>query len=139
RLYRRVRSTLESLGLAAQISIAPTAAGAWLLAAQPVRQRRILQLKTLGRRLDALPCSYLPATRPYRDWLAGIGCAALGSLRALPRAGLQRRTNKSVLQALDAAYGQAPELFNWVVAPPEFIGRIELMEHIEHAEAVIFV
>ncbi len=139
RLYRRVRSTLEGLGLAAQISTAPTALGAWLLAARPAQQRRILQLNTLGKRLDALPCSYLPATRPYRDWLNGIGCSTLGSLRALPRAGLQRRTNKAVLQTLDAAYGHEPELFNWVVAPPEFIRRIELMERIEHAEALVFV
>ncbi len=139
RLYRRVQSSLESLGFTARIAIAPTAGGAWLLSARQTQWRRVLRLKTLAKRLDALPCAYLPAARPYRDWLDGIGCTALGSLRALPRAGLQRRTNKSLLQALDAAYGQAPELFNWVAAPPEFTGRIELMERIEHAEAVIFV
>ena len=139
RLFRRVQSTLDGQGFAARISIAPTAGGAWLLCARPSRLRRVLQLRTLAKRLDALPCAYLPAAQPYRDWLDGIGCTALGSLRTLPRAGLQRRTNKSVLQALDAAYGQAPEIFNWIVAPPEFTGRIELMERIEHAEAVIFV
>lgn len=138
-LFLRVRSTLEALDFVAQISIAPTAGGAWLLCAQPTQMRRVLRLKTLTKRLDALPCTYLPAARPYRDWLDGIGCITLGSLRKLPRAGLQRRTNKSVLQALDAAYGQTPELFNWVVAPPEFIGRIDLVERIEYAEAVIFV
>jgi protein ImuB len=139
RLFRRVRSTLEGLGFAARISVAPTAGGSWLLAARSARQRRVLQLHTLVRRLNALPCVYLPAALPYRDWIEGIGCTTLGSLRALPRAGLQRRTNKSVLQALDAAYGQAPELFEWIVAPPKFTGRIDLMERIEHAEAVIFV
>lgn len=139
RLFRRVQSTLEGLGFAARVSMAPTAGGAWLLAARTSRLRRVLRLPTLAKRLDALPCEHLPAARPYREWLDGIGCAVLGSLRTLPRAGLQRRTNKSVLQALDAAYGQAPEIFNWIVAPPEFTGRIELMERIEHAEAVIFV
>lgn len=139
RLYCRVRSTLESLGFAARISMAPTAGGAWLLSTHKTQWRRVLRLETLTNRLDALPCAYLPAARPYRDWLDGIGCTTLGSLRRLPRAGLQRRTNKSLLQALDAAYGQAPELFNWVVAPLEFNGRIELIERIEHAEAVIFV
>lgn len=139
KLFRRVRSTLEGLGFEAQISIAPTAGGAWLFAARPVRRRRVLQRDMLAKRLDALPCAYLPATRPYRDWLDGIGCATLASLRRLPRAGLQRRTNKSIIQALDAAYGQAPEIFDWIVAPPEFTGRIELMERIEHAEAILFV
>lgn len=137
-LFRRVQSTLKGLGVTTRISLAPTAGGAWLLAAPEIQLRRVLQLSTLTKRLDALPCEYLPAAKPYRDWLDGIGCAVLGSLRALPRAGLQRRTNKSVLQALDAAYGQAPELFEWIVAPPEFTGRIELLERIEHAEAVIF-
>ncbi len=139
RLYRRVQRSLEGLGFAAQCSMAPTAGGAWLLAAHPVRQRRVVQLSTLGRRLDALPCTYLPAARPYRDWLDGIGCETLGSLRTLPRAGLQRRTHPDVLQALDTAYGQALALLNWVVAPPEFTGRIELMARIEHAEALVFV
>ncbi|WP_353172309.1 Y-family DNA polymerase [Paracandidimonas soli] len=138
RLFRRVQATLEGIGFAARISVAPTAGGAWLLAARPCRLRRALRLSTLARRLDALPCCYLPAARPYCDWLDGIGCATVGSLRALPRAGLQRRTGKSVLHALDAAYGQAPEVFDWIVAPPEFSGRIELMERIEYAEALIF-
>lgn len=138
-LFRRVQSTLEGLDFAARISLAPTARGAWLLAASATRWRRTLQQPTLSKRLDALPCACLPAARPYRDWLDGIGCTALGTLRALPRAGLQRRTSKSVLQALDAAYGQAPELFEWVVAPPEFTGRIQLMERIVHAQAVVFV
>lgn len=138
-LFRRVRSTLNGLGFEALISLAPTAGGAWLLAARPTRLRRVVHLATLAKRLDALPSVYLPAAWAYRDWLDGIGCATLGSLRALPRAGLQRRTNKAVLQALDAAYGQRPELFDWIVAPPEFTGRIELMERIEYAEAVLFV
>ena len=138
-LFRRVQSTMRGLGFAARISMAPTAAGAWLLSARSTQGARTLQLKTLTRRLDALPCAYLPATERYRDWLGGIGCVTLADLRALPRAGLLRRTDKTVLQALDAAYGQAPELFDWVVAPLEFAGRIELMERIEHAQAVLFV
>lgn len=139
-LYRKVQATLQVLGLSARISIAPTAGGAWLLATCPAaRHRRSVLLSTLARRLDALPCASLPAAQPYLDWLSGIGSATLGTLRALPRAGLQRRTHASVLQALDAAYGRAPELFEWIVPPPEFNGRIELMERLEHADAVFFV
>ena len=138
-LFRRIGRSLEGLGFSACISIAPTAGAAWLLAARAPRLRRVLRLPTLSKRLDELPCTSLPAVMPYRDWLDGIGCTTLGTLRALPRAGLQRRTNKAVLQALDAAYGQAPELFEWIVAPPEFTGRIDLMERIEHAETIMHV
>ena len=137
-LFRRLQATMEGLGFTAQISIAPTAGGAWLLAARQCRFRRVLRLATLSRHLNALPCSHVPAALPYLNWIEGIGCANLGALRALPRAGLQRRTSKALLQSLDAAYGESPELLQWVVAPPEFTGRIELMERIEHAQAVLF-
>lgn len=140
KLLQRVQASLCALGPTARISLAPTAAGAWLLATCPVaRHPRSLRLPTLARRLDRLPCAALPAARPYLDWLEGIGGTTLAALRALPRAGLQRRTHKTVLQALDAAYGQAPELLEWIQAPPEFSGRIELMERVEHAQAVQFV
>ncbi len=141
-LYRRVRLTLQGLGLSARYAIAPTAGGAWLLAnavAAPglPRQRRCLRLETLVRRLDRLPSHALPVARPFDDWLQHIGCATLGALRRLPRAGLQRRTSKSLLVALDAAYGQAAELFDWFVPPLRFEGRIELLERIEYAQAVL--
>ncbi|SHG79479.1 protein ImuB [Pollutimonas bauzanensis] len=140
RLLRKVQATLAALGFAARVSMAPTAGGAWLLATFiAARRRRVLRLAALARLLDALPCAALPAAQPYLDWLEGIGGATLGALRALPRAGLQRRTHKSILQALDAAYGQAPELFEWIVPPPQFAGRVELMERLEYADAVQFV
>lgn len=137
-LCRLVRSSIEALGFTAQIAMAPTAQGAWLLARHPARRRRVVSMDSLMRRLDALPCMLLPAVRPYQAWLDGIGCATLADLRRLPRAGLQRRSDKSVLEALDRAYGQAPELFDWVLAPKTFSARLELPDRIEHAEAVLF-
>ena len=141
-LYRRVLQTLQGLGLSARCAIAPTAGGAWLLAniaAAPGQrpQHRCLRLETLARRLAPLPSHALPVARPFDDWLQHIGCATLGALRRLPRAGLQRRTSKSLLAALDAAYGQAAELFDWFMPPLRFEGRIELLERIEYAQAVL--
>lgn len=136
-LYRRIQGTLHGLSLSARYAIAATARGAWLLAtAAGTWRRRCLTPETLFRRLDALPVGSLPAARPYEAWLDSIGCATLGTLRQLPRAGLQRRTSKQVLHVLDAAYGKIPEIFKWVSAPLQFHGRIELVEHIEYAEAV---
>ena len=149
RLYRRIQGTLQGLCLSARYAIAATAAGAWLLATVPAvaagisapvrlhaRGRRCLKLHTLFRRLDTLPANALPAARPYEAWLDNIGCGTLGALRQLPRAGLQRRTSKLLLQALDAAYGKTPEIFKWVTAPLQFHGRIELVERIESTDAV---
>jgi protein ImuB len=145
-LCRLVRDSIGALGFTPQIGTAPTAQGAWLLARQRTgstgRQRpalrRTVAMKTMTRRLDALPCTLLPALRPYQEWLAGIGCRSFGDVRKLPRAGLQRRTDRNVAEALDRAYGQAPELFDWVQAPKTFSARLELPDRIEQADAVLF-
>lgn len=142
-LVRLVRSSIAALGFTARIGTAPTAQGAWLLSHSALKQhgstwRRSIKLATLSRRLDALPFTVLPEARPYQQWFEGIGCQTLADVRKLPRAGLQRRTNKSVLDALDRAYGQGQELFEWIQIPPAFAARLELPDRIEHAEAVLF-
>lgn len=144
-LCRLVRSSVGVLGFTPQIGMAPTAQGAWLLARYVVpsrsrssKRRRVVRVESMMRQLDALPCMLLPEVRPYHDWLDGIGCQTLAELRKLPRAGLQRRSDKGVLDALDRAYGQAPELFEWVQAPKTFSAGLELPDRIEHAEAVLF-
>jgi protein ImuB len=142
-LCRRVRNTVLALGFTPQLGMAPTAQGAWLLARYRSGdshsvQRRVLGMKRMAMRLDALPCRLLPPVRAFEDWLAGIGCNTLGELRRLPRAGLQRRTGTKVLAALDCAYGEATELFDWVQAPKSFSARLELPDRIEQAEAVLF-
>jgi protein ImuB len=138
-LFRLVRDSVEALGFTPRIAMAPTARAAWLFARHPGKMtRRMVQIGSMTRRLDALPCVLLPAARPYREWLEGLGCATLGELRRLPRPGLQRRTDQHLLAALDCAYGQAPELFEWVEAPRTFSARLDMPDRIEHAEALLF-
>lgn len=140
-LSRRVATTLRALDLRVSLGMAPTATGAWLLARRAGRgvPRRTLKLPTLARRLDALPLSLLPQAQGRRNWLDDIGCHTLAHLRALPRAGLQRRSAPDLLQALDAAYGQTPELYRWLEPPNQFSRRIELMDYMEHTDAVLAV
>ncbi|HEY4316012.1 MAG TPA: DNA polymerase Y family protein [Herbaspirillum sp.] len=143
RLCRRIRQTVGQLGLSVHLSCAPTAQGAWLLAqsggaGNSGKALRALSPATLQRRLDRLPLHLLPAARLHEDWLHGVGCRSLGELRRLPRAPLQRRCGRPLLQALDRAHGDAPELFDWIVAPPAFHARIELPDRVEHAEALLF-
>lgn len=141
RLFRRVEADVLTLGFSARLGLAPTAQGAWLLAhAGTVGfiRRRVLRMETTTWVLNRVPCRFLPALASYQDWLGGIGCRTLGDLRRLPRAGLKRRCNDAVLDALDRAYGEAPELFNWIATPEVFAARLELPDRIDHAEGVLF-
>jgi protein ImuB len=145
RLSLLVRENIHALGFSVQIGMAPTAQAAWLLARYPHernhrirRIRRVLKMASMTRQLDMLPCALLPAVRPHREWLEGIACRTLGQLRRLPHAGLQRRSSKELIDSLERAYGMAPELFEWIKAPPAFSMRLELPSRIDHAEALLF-
>ena len=131
-LCLRVRASLRALGFTGVLSCAPTARGAWMLARR--RAGRVLSIASLTRRLDALPSSLPPPARPYATWFEGIGCFDLGAMRRLPRPGLQRRCGRELLDMLDAAYGMAPELFEWITAPTSFHAKIELFDRLENAE-----
>ena len=104
-LIDTVQSDLSTLGLIAQIAIAPTAqSGLWLARATSkpivVPPRRLLP--TMAR----LPVSYLlwPAEIELR--LARFGVRTIGDLLRLPRAGLARRIGHERLLALDQAMGR---------------------------------
>ncbi len=136
-LCRLACDSVAALGFTVQVGMAPGAHGAWLLA-RADSGGRSLQMTTLQRRLNALPLDLLPAARVHEALLSGIGCATLGDLRRLPRAGLQRRCGKELLLALDQAYGEAAVLCEWYAAPPSFSRRLELPDHIGHAEGLLF-
>lgn len=141
-LCRRIRATLKTLGHAARMGLAPTAMGAHLLARAPRghgQRRRVLRIERLTSTLDVLPFTLLEEAWPHADWLEGIGCQTLGELRRLPRAGLQRRSSKALIHALDRAYGQAPELHEWLQAPPEFCVSTELAWRTEDVETILHV
>lgn len=142
-LCRRVRHSVQAVGLSLRLGMAPTAQAAWLFALQHTDKRnlslrRAVRVKTMTRLLDRLPFTLLPAAVRHADWLSGIGCRTLAEVRRLPRAGLKRRSDAQLLRQLDCAYGQAPELFNWIVAPDNFSASITLPYSVEHTEALLF-
>ncbi len=147
RLCRHVMKTMATLGMHATLGCATTARGACLFAHAVAMNATVrsatrsgkycLSLHKLPRHLDRLAVSLLPAAKPWLEWLQGIGCHQLGALRQLPRAGLQRRCGKALLHSMDCAYGVATELYQWLEAPPEFNGRAELPDRIEHADAIL--
>lgn len=141
-LCSRIMRSVEALGFTARLGAAPTAEGAWLLARSyrmkgVTHRQRVLSVKSLHRRLNLLPCGLVPAAGAFHDWLTDIGAKRLGALRKLPRAGLLRRTNKELVSTLDRAYGELPEMFEWIRPPLNFSARVETYDRIEHAEALL--
>ncbi|MYM26765.1 DNA polymerase Y family protein [Duganella sp. CY15W] len=135
-LCRKVASSVRALGFTGNLSCAPTARGAWLLAR--CHAGRALKMSSLERRLEGLPVSVLPPARQYLSWMEGIGCLTLGDLYRLPRPGLQRRCGRALLDMLDDAHGGRPELHEWLEAPASFHAKIELFDRVENAEALLF-
>lgn len=135
RLVRRVREAARTLGVTPVTGCGSTGQAAWLLAR--AGGGRALSHRSFERQIARMPASVLPAARPYLEWLDGLGCRTLGDLRRLPRAGLQRRCGQELNDALDRALGLAPEVFEWLEAPPSFVARAELPDRVEHAEATL--
>ncbi len=134
----RVRGSVHALGFSLRLAMAPTAQGAWLLAHRSDAGRpRVAGMASLQRELQRTAFHCLPAAQVHADWLQGIGCRTLGDMRRLPRAGLQRRTDARLLAQLDAAYGEAPELFDWLQAPESFEAFIELPWRAEQAAQLL--
>lgn len=136
-LCRRVQADVRALGFTASISCAPTARGAWLLARQGTGRARTLKILTLEVLLGRLPVHLIPPARKYADWFDGLGCQTIAELRRLPRPGLQRRCGRAILDLLDAAYGLAPEMHDWLAPPETFRAQIELFDRVEKAEELM--
>ena len=87
---------------------------------------------------DNLPLTTLAAARAHLPTLARIGCTTWGQLRALPRGGVVRRFGAALLDALDRAYGDKPELYPWLTLPEVLQITLELQAQVETAPALMF-
>lgn len=87
---------------------------------------------------DQLPLTSLLAAQPHLATLARLGCTRWGQLRALPRAGVVRRFGAELVDALDQAYGQRPDVYPWLTLPEVFEAALELPHQVESAAALLF-
>ena len=87
---------------------------------------------------DALPLHALAAARAHAPTLSRLGINTWGQLRALPRGGLVRRFGAELVDALDRAYGQRPEVYPWLTLPEVFDAPLELSASVETAPALLF-
>lgn len=133
-LRERLWGGAQSLGAVA-LAWAPNALAALALA-RAGREDGVSA--PLARALDALPIATLSAARPHLPTLARIGCRTLGDVRRLPRGGLARRFDATLLTALDQAYGHAPQTLVWVRLPETFDVRLELPHRVEDAGTLVF-
>ncbi len=136
-LRQRLQAEAAEAGLAlGAVAWAPTALAALALARchEPPRPGRP---KPLGERLDTLPLAALSAAQAHHAMLARLGCQRLGELRRLPRPALAKRFGPGLLTALDQAYGDQPEVHDWLTLPDRFDARLELPYRVEHAPVLL--
>ena len=128
-LQGRLRREAAELGVVS-VAWAPTSLAALALARAGVADGRG---PDLARTLDRLPLEVLSAVAAHAATLARLGCKTLGDVRKLPRGGLGRRFDSSLLSALDQAYGLRPAVHDWVTLPDGFARRLELPGRVDSA------
>lgn len=148
-LAAQILDSADALGHRASLGVAATASAAALLARVGDREEAPVPAETfapclppplaaLPQQLDTLPVALLPDAQPWLDWLAQIGCATLGELRALPTSGIRRRCGAALPAALSRAYGEAPEAPAWYRAPPHFEAVLPLPSLTHDVEVLLF-
>ena len=110
-LLRQVDRALTRRGLEAVTALAGTIGAAWAFARYaPHPGGRVVSADEQRRQLAALPVAALRLPDEALDRLDALGLRRIAQLLALPRASLPSRIGPEVLQRLDQALGDAPEL-----------------------------
>lgn len=89
------------------------------------------------KRVADLPMHTLTAARLHLGVLERIGCRTWDDLLRLPRDGMARRFDASLLAALDRARGVVADDYDWLVLPEHFQEKLELDALVEHAPALM--
>jgi protein ImuB len=132
-LLERISRELDNLGFSAQISCAPTATAAWLLARSD-EGRLARNLAQMNANLARLPISTLDSAAPHLEKFEAIGISRFTELLQLPRAGVARRFGSELLLEIDRALGKQPDPRRWFEAPDQFYTQIELFAQVENAQ-----
>ena len=106
---------------------------AWAAGPTSLVALSLLRLQRQGQSLPiavpgGLPLSTFTAAQKYVDTLERVGVTTLGEFHDLPRAGVARRFGSELLAALDRAWGDQPERYEWLTLPAVFDENQELPE-----------
>jgi protein ImuB len=136
-LRKHLFAELAELGHSAKCAVAPSRAGAALLA-EAGREKACADTASLETALAGLSVDVLPWSGITLRSLQGVGLRHLGELFRLPREGFARRFGEGLLCDLDRLRGLAPEPFEAVTPPPRYARRFELSGEIETVEPLLF-
>lgn len=136
-LVGRVRAGIEGLGHRARLCLAPTPAGALLLAERG-NEALIETLPALRTAVAALPLGALDLGERWSRDLWGMGLRRIGGLLRLPRAGIAERLGPAEVQRLGRILGEEPDPRLPFQPPSRFLSRLELPVEVVAAEALGF-
>ncbi|HEV7491562.1 MAG TPA: DNA polymerase Y family protein [Rhodanobacteraceae bacterium] len=136
-LQRRLSSEIAAFGFASTLAIAPTAAGARVLAAH-VDGLVIPSPLPFGHALGLVPISLCDLDEKITAALHGMGFRLLRDLFRLPRAELARRVGQDTIDWIDRARGIAAESLLRYRPPDFFEHRLEFPFGIESHGALAF-
>ncbi len=134
-MLRRLEESLSSLGLSANLAIAPTHGAAWALS-RFGSVRQISQPHTLAADVAPLPARALRIEADTVLLLKRLGLKTLGDLAAVPRISLARRFSRAALTQnplirLDQLMGRLAEPVNAPDDPPRFAVQSKLAEPVQ--------
>lgn len=136
-LLEKIAQRVRQRGYGTRMALAPTPTAALLVAraglAEPVLDRR-----ELAAVLAPLPLALLDFEPATLATLQAAGVTTFGAAAALPRAGLARRFDQTVVDTLDRALGRAPDPRLPYAPPPRFERRLALPAPVDNIEALGF-
>ena len=136
-LLSKIGSGLKELGYSTQACLAPTPAGAMLLA-RAGGERLVPDRRMLRQVLAGVSLQWLPLERAGREALQSMGLETLGDLLQLPEAGLERRLGPEFITYLERLLGRSPDPRPQFQPPELFQHRLELPAEVGSTSALLF-
>ena len=137
RLEARLRGELDALGFHHRIALAPNPRAARILAGVQ-DGATVTDDDALNTALARIPVGRAGLPHKAADALPGMGIRTLGQVLGLPRASLQRRFGRVLIEALDGLTGQHPANLARYQPPERFDTGMELPCEITHHATLLF-
>lgn len=135
-LSGKIKAGVRALGYTVSAGIAPTSAGAWLLARAGI-DTAVVSPALLAGRLAPVPVTCMDLPHPAVEDLRRMGVRCFGECRRLPRDGLARRISPRLVELLDKALGRRPDPRRPYTPPLVFERCINLAFEVRNSDALL--
>lgn len=136
-LLAELAERLKHFGLPARLAVADTAGAAWALSHFHASPTAVLPPGAQAEALARLPVAALRLSPDTLTALRRLGFKRVGAVMDKPRAPFAARFSAELLHRLDQALGRVPEPLAFLVPPPAYHARRQLLEPIATQEAII--